>query len=95
MRKSMPEQLSQGPRGLTYLPEFNIVIFALLLSFPWEFLQVPFYGGMPAAEHWQGVKSCTQASASRPSSPPTHGNQRRTSLTPSEVAGPRFTSVTA
>ena len=43
----MSEQLSQETRGLTYLPEFNIVIFALLLNFPWEFLQVPFYGGMP------------------------------------------------
>ncbi len=57
----MPEQLNQETQGLTYLPEFNIVIFALLLNFPWEFLQVPFYGGMPTAEHGQGVKSCTQA----------------------------------
>ncbi len=57
----MPEQLSPRIRGLTYLPEFNVVIFAFLLNFPWEFLQVPFYGGMPSAEHWQGVKSCAQA----------------------------------
>jgi hypothetical protein len=61
-RKSMPEQLNQKTQGLTYLPEFNIVIFALLLNFPWEFLQVPFFEGMPTVEHWQGVKSCTQAS---------------------------------
>ena len=57
----MPEQLNQETQGLTYLPEFNIVIFALLLNFPWEFLQVPFFEGMATAEHWQGVKSCTQA----------------------------------
>jgi hypothetical protein len=57
----MPEQLSEQSQSLTYWPEFNIVIFALLLNFPWEFLQVPFYSGMPTAEHWQGVKTCTQA----------------------------------
>jgi len=47
--------------GLTYSPEFNIVVFAILLNLPWEFLQVPFFSGMPAAEHWQGVKACTRA----------------------------------
>lgn len=57
----MHAQLSHGSQGLTYWPECNIATFALLLNFPWEFLQVPFYGGMPTAEHWQGVKSCTQA----------------------------------
>lgn len=53
-----PEHL---PVGLTYLPEFNIAVFAVLLNFPWEFLQVPFFSGMPAAEHWDGVVTCTRA----------------------------------
>ena len=61
MNHKHSEPLSQEPQGLTYLPEFNIVVFAILLNFPWEFLQVPFYAGMPTADHWQGVKSCTQA----------------------------------
>ncbi len=57
----MPGQLSHYSRALTYWPEFNIVVFAVLLNWPWEFLQVPFFIGMPAAEHWQGVKTCTRA----------------------------------
>lgn len=51
-----------SPRtGLTYTPEFNIVMFALLLNLPWEFLQVPFFAGMPSADHWDGVKTCARA----------------------------------
>lgn len=49
------------PRGLTYLPEFNIAVFAALLNLPWEFLQVPFFSGMPAVQHWEGIVTCTRA----------------------------------
>lgn len=42
-------------------PEFNVVVFGFLLSFPWEMLQVPFYVGMTTAQHWPAVKFCTRA----------------------------------
>lgn len=43
------------------LPEFNVVVFALLLNYPWEFLQVPLFAGMPEAAHWDAIKTCTRA----------------------------------
>ena len=42
-------------------PEVNIAIFAFLLNFPWEFLQVPFFAEMATAEHWPTVQFCTGA----------------------------------
>ena len=33
--------------ALTWTPEFNVVLFALLLNYPWEFLQVPLFDRMP------------------------------------------------
>ncbi len=42
-------------------PEFNVFVFALLLNYPWELMQVPFYEGMAAAAHWEAVKVCTWA----------------------------------
>ena len=42
-------------------PELNILIFALLLNYPWEFLQAPFFQEMPGATHWEAVKVCTRA----------------------------------
>ena len=47
--------------GITYWPEFNVAVFAILLNLPWEFLQVPFFRQMPSSEHWEGVKACTRA----------------------------------
>lgn len=41
--------------------ELNVVIFAVLLNFPWEFLQAPFYKGLASAPHWEATKSCAQA----------------------------------
>jgi hypothetical protein len=46
---------------LTGSPTFNVALFAFLLNFPWEFLQVPFFAEMPSMEHWQAVRFCTQA----------------------------------
>ena len=46
---------------VTDLPEFNVFIFAFLLNYPWELLQVPLYQGMPEAAHWDAIKVCTRA----------------------------------
>ena len=43
------------------LPELNVAIFAFLLNFVWELLQIPFFKNMPTIPHWQGVKACTIA----------------------------------
>ena len=43
------------------LPEFNVVIFAFMLNFCWEFWQVPFFRDMATAPHWEAIKFCTRA----------------------------------
>ena len=48
-------------KGLLDQPETNILIFAFLLNYPWEFLQAPFFEGMAVATHWDAVKVCTRA----------------------------------
>ena len=52
--------MSKLKRALT-MPEANIVMFAFLLNFVWEFLQVPFFQLMPELGHWQGIKICSTA----------------------------------
>lgn len=47
--------------GLFDTPELNVVLFSFLLNLAWEMWQVPFFLGMADAPHWQGVKTCTQA----------------------------------
>ncbi len=42
-------------KRLLVTPEFNVVLFAFLLNFPWEFLQVPFFAEMPAMVHWDAI----------------------------------------
>ncbi len=42
-------------------PEFSFFIFGVLLNFPWEFLQVPFFKGLPDAPHWDAVRLCAWA----------------------------------
>ncbi len=54
------DELSERVRMLA-LPELNVVIFAFLLNFVWEFWQAPFYRGMPSAPHWQATKVCSLA----------------------------------
>lgn len=52
------------PRWLTSLlrlPEVNLAIFAFLLHFVWEMLQVPLYEGMATMAHWDAVRFCTRA----------------------------------
>ena len=48
---------------MTWTPEFNVLLFALLLNYPWEFLQVPLFKQMPQAPHWDAVKACSRAAA--------------------------------
>lgn len=48
-------------QALTRCPEFNVALFALLLNYPWEFLQVPLFEGMSQAPHWHAVQSCSRA----------------------------------
>lgn len=43
------------------IPELNIAVFAFLLNFVWEFLQVPLFEGMPQLSHWEGIKMCAGA----------------------------------
>ena len=61
MRYSPVMSCSQKTKGLLDQPETNILIFALLLNYPWEFLQAPFFEGMAVASHWDAVKVCTRA----------------------------------
>ena len=42
-------------------PAFNIAIFAMLLSLPWEFGQMWLYAGASAMSHLQGIRICTAA----------------------------------
>jgi hypothetical protein len=53
--------MDQSKAGLsarvTSLPEFNIYVFAFLLNFVWEFLQMPLFTAPPAdMPHWDIVK---------------------------------------
>jgi hypothetical protein len=42
-------------------PEFNVVLFALLLNFAWEVLQAPLYAGMADMPHALVTRACVQA----------------------------------
>ncbi|MEO8223611.1 MAG: hypothetical protein ABI661_02315 [Gammaproteobacteria bacterium] len=46
---------------ITWLPEFNLALFALLLNFPWELLQAPLFEGLARMPHWEAVKGCSRA----------------------------------
>ena len=48
-------------RSILDIPELNVAIFAFLLNYPWEFLQVPFFTEMATAPHWDAVRFCTRA----------------------------------
>ena len=48
-------------RAIVDLPETNFFVFAVLLNFPWEFLQVPLFEGMAEAKHWGAIRICTRA----------------------------------
>ena len=42
-------------------PELNVLLFAFLLNYPWEFIQTPMYEGLAGMPHWEAVQICTQA----------------------------------
>jgi hypothetical protein len=44
-------------------PAFNIVIFALLLSLPWELGQMWLYAGSAQMSHLEGIRICMAATA--------------------------------
>lgn len=48
-------------RALSATPEFNLVVFALLLSLPWELLQATLFEGMASAPHSDVIGACLQA----------------------------------
>ena len=60
MRKQC-HALGRHLSAITWLPEVNVALFALLLNFPWEFIQAPLFEGMATAPHWQAVKGCARA----------------------------------
>ncbi len=43
------------------MPEFNVLLFAFLVNYPWEFLQVPFFTDMQTMDHWDAIVFCTRA----------------------------------
>jgi hypothetical protein len=43
------------------LPELNIALFAFLLNFVWEMLQISFFRGMTQAPHRDALLICLQA----------------------------------
>ena len=53
--------LERRASAVLSLPEFIVVVFALLLNFPWEVLQAPFYAGMTTAPHWPASLLCARA----------------------------------
>lgn len=55
-----PSRPGRLKRGLA-TPEFNVALFAFLLNYPWEFLQVPFFAEMSTMSHWEAVRFCTRA----------------------------------
>ena len=53
--------LARHLTAVTWLPEFNVMLFAFLLNYPWEFIQTPLFEGMADQPHWAAVKVCTRA----------------------------------
>jgi hypothetical protein len=46
---------------LTDWPEFNVFVFALLLNYPWELMQMPLFLGMRETTNGTAIKVCTFA----------------------------------
>lgn len=60
-RHNQAMRLLSGVNDISRLPEFSVVVFALLLNYPWEFLQVPLFADMAQAAHWDAIRTCTRA----------------------------------
>lgn len=61
MQVKTMRRLRAGLKVFTEWPEFNVLLFALLLNYPWEFIQAPLFEGMAESPHGAAVKACTQA----------------------------------
>jgi hypothetical protein len=68
LREALHELLLMADHGaktrwrvVRNLPELNMAVFAFLLNFVWEMLQIPFFRGMTEGRHWDAVLICTQA----------------------------------
>ena len=51
----------RSSRSVVDLPETTFFLFAVLLNFPWEFMQVPLFEGMAEAPHWAAIRVCARA----------------------------------
>jgi hypothetical protein len=60
-RRMLTTGRRQGLRIVLNLPELNLALFAFLLNFVWEMLQIPFFRGMTQAPHWDALLICLQA----------------------------------
>ena len=58
-------QAGADPAATATLPRWQpwaaLALFAFLLNFTWELLQVPFYRGMEDAPHWEATLFCLRA----------------------------------
>lgn len=60
--------MARDPRGAGdpgvpwWQPWTSLALFAFLLNFTWELLQVPFYRGIGDAPHWRATLFCLRAS---------------------------------
>lgn len=66
MTSSEPRHPGAEAAATAGLPRWQpwaaLVLFAFLLNFTWELLQVRFYRGMDDAPHWEATLSCLRAS---------------------------------
>jgi len=51
--------MTRGSENFSSVAAF--LLFAFLLHFAWEILQVPFFAQMPTTEHWQAIGMCLKA----------------------------------
>ena len=57
----MVQQDTSGLGWALDLPELNVVIYAFLLNFVWEFWQIGWFADISTVSHLEGVKLCTRA----------------------------------
>lgn len=54
-------KMTRSDRSIWAVPEITVAFLSFFLHFVWEFLQVPFFAGLPTSEHWPAIKVCTRA----------------------------------
>ncbi|WP_051882372.1 hypothetical protein [Parvularcula oceani] len=53
--------MTRSDRSIWSVPEVTVAFLSFVLHFVWEFLQVPFFAGLPMSGHWSAIKVCTRA----------------------------------